>query len=126
VIGATTSDMSNSYENNTIAHESIRIPSRESSTGNQDISSNNISNNGDNNYSTDDNERDAMDPEIRRIIELRIYTLVSELLGIEGMNMIKRNMVTLLIHSLKFIFSTQASKWFHAWAKVSICMNSII
>ncbi len=59
-----------------------------------------------------------MDANLMLTIESRVYSLVNELLDLDGMSVIRRNFVVLLIRSIRFLFSTTATKWFHARAKV--------
>lgn len=76
---------------------------------------------------TESNDSDSaateeIDPQTLIKIETRLYSLINELLEVEGMNVIRRNFVVILIKSLRFLFSTSAAKWVHARAKVCGCV----
>ena len=60
----------------------------------------------------------GLDSRTMRVLEARIYSLVKEILDVESMNVVRRNLVSLIHQSTRLMFSTTLQEWASAQAKV--------
>lgn len=60
----------------------------------------------------------GLDYRTMRVLETRIYSLVREVLDVENMNVVRRNLVSLLHQSSRLLFFDTIQKWASAQAKV--------
>ncbi len=60
----------------------------------------------------------GLDSRTMRVLEARIYSLVKEILDVDSMNVVRRNLVSLIHQSSRLMFSTTLQEWASAQAKV--------
>ena len=67
----------------------------------------------------------VIDPRIIDLLESRVYALVDELLEVEGMGIIKKNIVTLLCKSIGIFFNGTFIKWMQHQAQPETAASQI-